>query len=72
MSRIHYEVDSEINPKFLETDHMCDYFGIYSVVKYDDDIPLEVIGTWSGGWGREKAYALAGQLTDAQMKNKVM
>ena len=31
------EVESELNPRYLETFSMADYFGIYHVIKYSDD-----------------------------------
>lgn len=43
MSKIHFEVDSEINPKYLETGDLIDYYGIYKVVKYDGDEIIEVL-----------------------------
>lgn len=58
---VHIEVESELNPKFLETGHWRDYYGIYHVVKYDGDQRVEVLKTFDNPFTdrRGDAYRFA-------------
>lgn len=65
--RIHIEVDSELNPRYAETGSMIDYYGIYHVVKYDGDEPLEVLKTFDDPFAdrRRDAYRFAREQSEA-------
>lgn len=69
MGRIHFEVDSELNPDYLKTGYPIDYYGLYHVVKYEDDKKIEVIKTFKRGYGRSEAYTLASELQEAQKQH---
>lgn len=43
---VRYEVEGKLNPRYVETGDMADYFGIYEVVKWQGDARLEVIETY--------------------------
>lgn len=58
---VHYEVESHLNPRYLETGYPSDYFGIYEVIKYEGDTRTP-IKSFEGGEGRSDAYRLAGEL----------
>jgi hypothetical protein len=60
-----YEVKAELNPRYLEHYHMCDYYGVYHVVAYHADGTRELLFTGIAGQGRYDAYELVGKLTAA-------
>lgn len=62
-----YEVESELNPRYMETGNSADYYGIYRVVMYINDVRGEIVKTFDDGaaHARRDAYRLAGQLTKA-------
>lgn len=63
---IHYEVESQLNPRYNEVFDMRYYHGIYRVVKMDDDAVVEVIKTFdspNGGWNNDQAWTLCGNLS---------
>jgi hypothetical protein len=64
--RIHYEVETELNPRFLETGNLSDYYGVYYVVKYSGYWPVARVQSFENGNGRELAYALARELQNEQ------
>lgn len=63
---IHIEVDSEVNPQYLRTNKLVDYYGIYRVVKYDGDALIEVLKTFDDPFTdrRGDAYRYAGELIE--------
>lgn len=66
---IHYEVESELNSSYAETNDPDDYYGIYYVVKYDGDTRNGVMAIFEAdyhGDGRALAYALARTLQEAE------
>lgn len=67
--KVHYEVVSQLNPKYALTGHMCDYYGVYHVVKYDEHNNPEIIQTFTGLY-RKDAYTLAGKLTQESYQTK--
>lgn len=65
-NRIHYEVESEVNPRYKETGDIHDYFGIYYVVKYFGDTRNGVIKKFDDHYTnrRAEAYRYARQLNE--------
>jgi hypothetical protein len=60
-----YEVASELNPRYLQTQNMHDYYGIYHVVEVDEKETARVIETFDSEFdsdNRKKAYARAREL----------
>lgn len=60
-----YEVESELNPRYLETGETTDYYGLYHVVSYDADGNREIVKTFDGTYtnARAEAYKYANFLS---------
>jgi hypothetical protein len=59
----HFEVESEINPRYLETGSTEDYYGLYHVVEFDGDKRIRIVATYSEYTdSRRNAYKHAAHL----------
>lgn len=54
-------VNSELNPDYLRTGWMCEYYGVYNVV---DTVTDTVVFTGRGAWGRSDAYTKRRELEE--------
>lgn len=70
----HYEVESELNPRFKETGLTEDYHGIYHVVEYDCETRVRVIrsykDTYTSHAMRMEAYKYAAHLQAVEDQKK--
>lgn len=68
--RTHIEVESELNPRYLELGSTIDdYYGIYHVVEYRDGVPV-ILATFDDPFTdrRGDAYRYAGAMLNPPRK----
>lgn len=64
---MYYDVASELNPMYLKTQRMSDYFGIYHVIEVNEKGKATVIETFDTQYdsnNRKRAYAKARELNN--------
>lgn len=62
---MYYDVASELNPEYLKTQRMSDYYGIYHVIEVDEHGKAKIIETFNtkdDSNNRKKAYQRAREL----------